>query len=605
MPISTRTHAFLDFATAGFALAFPRLLGASDRFTRTATGIALGKIGYSLLTRHELGAAKLLPMKTHLALDTVGGAAMCALPFLMDEEEKPAVTACAVGLGLLDIAAAPMTETRSHPRVDDVRITAPRDTGTGVRARAGRGGVAKATTLPTATAADTLKVTSGVLLPTVAKGPIIRRPRVMAMGEQMDFDTGAVKTLQEMRARYGSGPLMLKLPFRRQAVLLDPEHVRRVLDETPEPFATTSTEKQAALAHFEPKGSLASHGPERAQRRQLNEEVLENRSPVHHMAEAFLPIVDEEARILLDHAQKAGELVWDDYFEAWFAIVRRVVFGNAARNDRRITDLMVKLRSDGNWAFAKPRRTDLRDELHARIRQYIEKAEPGSLAAYMAGRIRSEVQAPEQQIPQWLFAFDPAAMSSFRALALLASHPRQLERAREETAGGVAAGRAHRPLLRAAVLEAVRLWPTTPLLLRQTTRETEWENGIMPAHTGILIFSPFFHRDDETLPYAHTFNPDLWIEDDAQVQGAPPRDWPLVPFSGGPAHCPGRNLVLLLTSGMLAALVDDRAIRLKEPHRMPPGRLPGTQNNFSLRFEVSPPGQKRRATAPTGTGVSS
>lgn len=586
MRISTRTHAFLDLATAGFALAFPRLLGASNRFTNIMTAVALGKLGYGLLTRHELGVVRVLPMKTHLTLDAIAGAATSALPFVLDEEENPAVTACAVGLGLSDIAAASITETRSKPEIEGA-LVAP-------------GGTMLRTGLPTASLADTLRVMSYVATPNLAKGPIIRRPAVMAVGEQLDLDTVAVKTLQEMRAKYGSGPLMLRLPFRSQAVILDPEHVRRVLNESPEPFATATSAKYAALAHFEPKLSLVSHGRERAERRQLNEEVLESKSTIHQMAERFLPIIDEEARALLQRVRNFGELRWNEFADAWSCIVRRIVFGDAARDDRRITDLMVELRSDANWLVLKPRRTDLRDELHRRIRQYIEKGEPGSLAAYMAGRTRSSVQAPEQQIPQWLFAFEPAAMATFRALALLAAHPQQLERAREETTGGVAAGRAQRPFLRAAVMEALRLWPTTPMILRQTTRETEWENGTMPAETSILVFAPFFHRDDERDPFAHAFNPDLWIDDDPEVKGFPPREWPFFPFSGGPAHCPGQNIVLLLTSGMLASLIGDRTIRLKDPQRMPPGRLPGTQDHYTLRFEVEQPGRTARATAPGG-----
>jgi hypothetical protein len=123
----------------------------------------------------------------------------------------------------------------------------------------------------------------------------------------------------------------------------------------------------------------------------------------------------------------------------------------------------------------------------------------------MARRITSGQQAPEQQICQWLFAFGAAAMATFRALALLAAHPEQLERARPETAHGIAELQPHRPLL----------------------------------------------------------------------------------FSGGPAHCPGQNIVLLLTSGMLAALIGDRQIRLADPRRLPPGKLPGTQDHLTLRFELS------------------
>jgi cytochrome P450 len=584
MRISTRTHALLDFATVGFALAFPRLLGASPRFTKVATALALGKLGYTLLTRHEGGAAKLISMKTHLQLDMVGGAAMAALPQVLDvQEEHAAVKACAVGLGLFDIAAAPLTESQSNPRVDDHRIRRPIDRGDGATPRS-RG--ARGQQLPTASVADTLKIVAQVAVPNIAKGPIIRRQAVMERAERYGFDTAAVRLLQRMRSKYGKGPLLLRLPFRSQAVLLDPDHVRRVLDESPDPFATASTEKQAALAHFEPKNALVSHGPERTARRQLNEQVLEPYHATHPLSERFLPILDEEVGLLLEQVDQVGELRWKDFSDAWFRIVRRIIFGDSARDDTRITDLMAELRSAGNWAFLHPRRTDLRDELHRRIRSYLERGEPGSLAAVMASRLRSPMQAPENQIPQWLFAFDPAAMATFRALALLATHPDQAERACAEATGGVAAARPHRPFLRACILESLRLWPTTPLILRQTTRDTEWENGMMPAQTGVLIFAPFFHRDDERLPFAHAFHPDVWIEDDPEVKGFPPRIWPFVPFSGGKAHCPGQSLVLLLTSNMLAALIGDRSVRLKDPHRMPPGRLPGSQNHFTLRFEL-------------------
>ena len=114
--ISTKMHGVLDYLTVGMMLGLPRMLGCKRSFTDAVTCLALGKLAYALFTRHELGAVKVIPMKTHLALDTAGGATLAALPFLMDEDDPAARTAC-VALGIFDIAAAPLTETRSVPAI--------------------------------------------------------------------------------------------------------------------------------------------------------------------------------------------------------------------------------------------------------------------------------------------------------------------------------------------------------------------------------------------------------------------------------------------------------------------------------------------------------
>ena len=135
--------------------------------------------------------------------------------------------------------------------------------------------------------------------------------------------------------------------------------------------------------------------------------------------------------------------------------------------------------------------------------------------------------APEHQVPQWLFAFDPAGMATFRALALLAIHPDYARVVRSEVEAQDDPTRM--PTLRATVLESLRLWPTSPLILRETSTETTWENGTLPAHSAVTIFSPFFHRDDQRLPQANSFSPDLWAGD------RPTTDWPFIPFSEGSA----------------------------------------------------------------------
>jgi hypothetical protein len=70
--------------------------------------------------------------------------------------------------------------------------------------------------LSQASALETLALFLDVLMPTVAKGAIIRRPAVMAMAERLDLDRRAVRRLQRLRARHGTAPLMLRLPVRNR-----------------------------------------------------------------------------------------------------------------------------------------------------------------------------------------------------------------------------------------------------------------------------------------------------------------------------------------------------------------------------------------------------
>jgi cytochrome P450 len=424
--------------------------------------------------------------------------------------------------------------------------------------------------LPVLSLADTLGLIADVPLPVLAKGVIIRRKAAVRLAEATGVEARAIKRLQGLHEKCGPGPLLLRIPGRPRAVLLEPAHLERVLADSPEPFATASELKKSALRHFEPHGALISHGAERAERRRFNEEVLESRCPVHSLADRLAAVVREEASDLL----ACREFGWSEFSKCWFRVVRRMVLGDRARNDLDFQQLIDGLREDANWGFLKPRRDARREEFLERLRAYLRRAEPGSLAALAAAQPKDGRTRPEHQFGQYLFAYDPAGMSTIRALALLAAHREEIRRATAEADAAGGDTQAELPHLRAAVLEALRLWPTTPLILRQTTRPTHWESGTMPAGTELAIYAPFFHRDERRLPFAHRFEPGLWLKD------PPAGGWPLVPFSGGPGVCPARHLVLQTGSRFLAELLTAREVRLGEPRRLPPEELPATLDPY-------------------------
>ncbi|MGW6937273.1 cytochrome P450 [Lentzea sp. NPDC054927] len=385
---------------------------------------------------------------------------------------------------------------------------------------------------------DTGRALATVLLPTLAKGVVVRRPGVMALAEKVQSDATAISTMRKLRDRYGPEPLRLRITGRSVVLLIDPADVARLLAESPEPFSLATKEKNAALEHFQPHGVIVSRGEERERRRAFNERVLR---PQHVPVEA---IVRDEADLLVRHAMSTGELTWDGFVQAWWRIVRRIVLGAGARSDEQLTDDLKALRQNANWAYLHPRQRGLRERFERRLREHLDRREQDSLAA---------VATPEElagQVPHWLFAFDAAGIVTMRALAM----------------GGNGMN---------GVLESARLWPTTPVILRESTKNTQWHGTWLPAGTTFIVFTPFFHRDPDRLPFADQYAPELWDG---------PRDPAIVPFSGGPGECPGRDLVLVTAGTMLDVLTEHLDLTAM------PAPLPKTLNHFGLRMTVTPAG---------------
>lgn len=440
---------------------------------------------------------------------------------------------------------------------------------------------APTTSVPQASVVDTARVATKVLVPLMGRGLIVRRPRIVQAAERLDLDRAAVQELQRLRNRYGPGPVLLKLPVRDVALVLDPGHVHRILAGSPVPFGADSSEKKAALAHFQPEGVLPSSPEDRPERRRFNERVLDTPSPIHQLGDALVATVREEAAELVAVADRTGRLTWDDFIVGWWRTVRRVVFGAGAREDHPLTDMLGELRAHANWAYLRPKDEDLRERFLDAIRGHLERAEPGSLASLIDQVPSGPGTDPAQQVPQWLFAYDPGGIAAIRALALLAAHPDELRRVREEMAGLDLDRPQELPRVRAAVLDGLRLWPTTPGVLRETIEPTTWESGTLEAGTSLVIFAPFFHRDDTRLAYADRFSPELWL-------GEPSLDrWPLIPFSDGPVVCPGQNLVLLTTSTMVAALLEHLDVELDPSDRLRGDqRMPSVLSPFDLAFRT-------------------
>jgi cytochrome P450 len=268
-------------------------------------------------------------------------------------------------------------------------------------------------------------------------------------------------------------------------------------------------------------------------------------------------------------------------------IARRIILGDQAREDEELTDRLFAMMEEANSMPGEP--ADELGEFRARLRAHIDRADPGSLASLVANAPQGEHVDPTSQFTHWLFAMgDTLATNAFRALAALAAHPTECELAlgevdRQRQSGelnGAAIVGLQR--LRASMHEAMRLWPTTPILSRELIAEAKLGGHPIPAGTQVVIVNTYLHRERDRHPEADRFHPDNWIT------GPAPNDWSFNHLSHGPQGCPGSDLVLFIGAGLIAQLLAGCEVRLVNP-QLDAGRpLPHMLDPFTLRFELSP-----------------
>jgi hypothetical protein len=82
--IPTRTHGMIDYLVAVILIVAPFILGFADGTAAQWVPILVGllTIVSSLLTRYELGVARVIPMVGHLWIDVAAGVLLVLSPWL-------------------------------------------------------------------------------------------------------------------------------------------------------------------------------------------------------------------------------------------------------------------------------------------------------------------------------------------------------------------------------------------------------------------------------------------------------------------------------------------------------------------------------------------
>ena len=417
---------------------------------------------------------------------------------------------------------------------------------------------------PSASLVEGVRFSAQVAVPNVVLGLFAKRSVPTRVAGAVHADQLAYQLVQGMVRRLGPDPFWVRV-VREQALLVHhPDDIRLVLDGSPNPFAADPEAKRKGMAAFQPDALTISRGDLWRNRRLFAESVLDTGRPLHRLAERFLVVAAEETAEL----QSRGTLRWDEVSASFQRLTRRVVFGDSAANDVSITAELSELMAAGNRMPGRPA-AGYPAFLH-RVQTYVDAAEKGSLCAVVPDAPSDEQTDVAGQVVHWLFAMgDTLAANLFRTLAVLATHPLQLGEVRAELAGadlGDPAAVAGLSYLAGCLLDAMRLWPTTPLFGRVAVRDVRFPTGaVLPEGRQVLIPNLFNHRNRDRIPYADRFAPEEWVSGEAS------HDWSFNFFSHGPQGCPGAGLAVFLAQAVLAGLVAGSTPRLFGP-RLNPGR---------------------------------
>ena len=433
--------------------------------------------------------------------------------------------------------------------------------------------------LPHASIVESVRFTAQIGVPNVLSGLFRRRGAVVAVTSRVGVDAAAYGLMEGLVRSYGPEPFWVKVAGDDTVVVHHPDDIRLVLAGSPEHFGSDPDAKRKGMRAFQPDALTISRGDLWRQRREFAEAVLDTDSKMHRLAGSFTTLAAAEAAPLV----AAGSVDYDAFHDACLRLMRRVILGDAAADDSALSELLADLMSAGNKMPDEP--ADGYDDLLARIQGYVDAAEAGSLAALVADQPTPPGGAAGQLV-HWMFAMgDTLATNAFRALIALAAH----ERVFAQVQASVAAADLDDPasvagldLLGGCLLEAMRLWPTTPMFGRVSLTETRFSRGqVVPAGTPYLIVNLFNHRNRDRIPYADRFAPTVWVDGDAAD------DWSFNFFSHGPQGCPGAGLSLLLGQAMLARFVAaSSSLTLEGGILDPAKRLPHTLDASRLCVDL-------------------
>ncbi|XP_031259469.1 3,9-dihydroxypterocarpan 6A-monooxygenase-like [Pistacia vera] len=161
---------------------------------------------------------------------------------------------------------------------------------------------------------------------------------------------------------------------------------------------------------------------------------------------------------------------------------------------------------------------------------------------------------------------DTSSITLEWGLAELINHPNVMEKARKEIDSVVGKNRiveesdiANLPYLQAIVKEILRLHPTGPLVVRESSEDCIIAGYMIPAKTRLFVNLWSLGRDSSHWENPHEFRPERFLSEkwcrNNQFLDVRGQNFPMIPFGSGRRSCPGATLALHFVPTTIAAII--------------------------------------------------
>ncbi|XP_046451576.1 cytochrome P450 4c3-like isoform X1 [Daphnia pulex] len=180
------------------------------------------------------------------------------------------------------------------------------------------------------------------------------------------------------------------------------------------------------------------------------------------------------------------------------------------------------------------------------------------LDASKNGEVLSDLDIREEVDTFMFEGHDTTTAAINWSLLLIGSYPQVQERLNEEldrVFGGsdrpaTMADLSELKYLECCIKEALRLYPSVPIIGRKLNEDTVIHGYTLPANTTVGLMTYILHRDPKNFPDPELYQPERFFETNSRGR----HPYAYVPFSAGPRNCIGQKFALMEEKVILSSI---------------------------------------------------